>query len=162
MSGERLARRIRHPLASARRLARRIVEGHGVPVGRTADTRRLLRLVLNGADRVLVVGPVAAVRQALPATRLDVVGTNPYRPDVTVVSTASDAGSLPRRWDCVVLTDPDRSSGRLAAAAGAGLTGGVLAVVGKPSDRHLDLPGVQVERTLRRGSVQVVLARVVE
>ncbi|MGY1735358.1 hypothetical protein [Geodermatophilus sp. SYSU D00684] len=160
MTVRRWVRRVRHPAGSARRLVRRVAEGRGLPVGRTAGARRLLRAVLGRPGRALVLGGVGVVRQALPGTRLDVVGTDPHRPEVTVVSEAAEEGSLPRRWECVVVTEPAPSPGRLAAAVGATLPGGVLALVGSPSDRLPDLPGAAVERTLRRGSVRLVVARV--
>jgi hypothetical protein len=160
MTLQTLIRRARHPVVSARRLVRRLAEGRGLPMGRTADARRLLRAVLDGRERALVLGPVGVVRQALPCAELDVVGTDPHRWEVTVVSEASEGGSLPRRWDCVVVTDPAPLPGRLTAAARAGRPWAVVALVGSPSDRPLDLPGTRVERTVRRGSVQVVVARV--
>ena len=161
MSIGRSLRRVRHPVGSARRLVRRLAEGRGLPVGRTADLRRLLGCALAGQDRVLVIGPTGAVRQALTTASLDVVGTNPHQRDVTVVSAADGEGSLPRRWHCVVVTDVDPLPGRLRAAVGAVLPGGVLVVAGSPAGRALDLPGTRVERTARRRGVQVVTARVV-
>jgi hypothetical protein len=155
-----LLRRARHPVASARRLVRRLVERPGLPVGRTADTRRLLRTVLTGRDRALVVGPVGPVRQAIPWAALDVAGTDPHDREVTVVSSAVEEGSLPRRWDCVIVTDPSPPPGRLRAAAGAGRPGGMLVLVRFPSDPPVDVAGTRVERTVRRRSVELVVARV--
>ncbi|NEM05928.1 hypothetical protein [Geodermatophilus normandii] len=140
---------------------RRLAEGRGLPAGRTADARRLLAHALAGEDRVLVLGPAGVVRQALPTAALDVAGTNPHQRDVTVVSAAEGEGSLPRRWRCVVVTDADPAPGRLRAAAGAAVPGGALVVVGPAADRVVDLPGTRLERTARRGSVQVVTAQVV-
>jgi len=161
VTAEKLLRRARHPVVSARRLVRRVAEGRGLPVGRTAAARRLLRAVLDGRERALVLGPTGVVRQALPHAELDVVGTDPYRLEVTVVSEAADEASLPRRWHCVVVTDPAPSAGRLAAAAGAGLPNAVIALVGSRRDHTAVPPGTHVERTVRRGSVQVVVARLV-
>ena len=160
MTEQAWARRARHPVAAARSLVRRVAEGPGLPLGRTATERRLLRAALDDPERALVVGPVAAARQALPSARLDVVGTDPHRADVTVVSEAADRDSLPRRWPCVVVTDPAASPGRLEAAAGAGLPGAVVALVRSARSGPVEVPGTQVERTLQRGAVQVVVARV--
>jgi hypothetical protein len=157
---EKSLRRARHPVVSARRLMRRVAEGRGLPVGRTASARRLLRAVLDGRDHALVLGPTGVVRQALPHAELDVVGTNPHLREVTVVSEATEHDSLPRRWDCVVVTDPAPSPGRLAAAVGAVRPGGILALVTSGTCPPVDLRDTRVERTERRGAVQVVVARV--
>ena len=159
MNLRRTVDRLRHPIRSARRLTRRLAEGPGLPVGRTADTRLLLRRALAGQTRVLVLGPPGVVRQALPAAFLDVAGTNPHAREVTVVSAADEEGSLPRRWSCVVLTDTAPAPGRLRAAEGAVVPGGVLVLAGPRSAGTPDLPGTRVETTRRR-SVQVVTARV--
>jgi hypothetical protein len=155
-----LLRRVRHPVTSARRLVSRLAEGPGLPVGRTADARRLLRSVLAGRDRTLVVGPAGPVRQAIPRGALDVAGTDPHRREVTVVSGAVEEGSLPRRWSWVVVTDPSPTPGRLEAAAGAVLPGGMLVLLRSPTAPPIQVRGTRVERTVRRGSVEVVMARV--
>ncbi len=100
-----------------------------MPLGRNARMRRLVRRELGDRAHALVIGPTAAVRQALRGAVLDVVGTSPYDPQVTVVSRALGAGSLPRRWDCVVVTEPEPPPERLEAATSACLPGGVVAVL---------------------------------
>jgi hypothetical protein len=92
----------RHPVTAAGRVIRRLDRHPGLPVGRTAATRRLLRHVLRGQRHALVIGAPHAVRQALPEACLDVVGTSPNDPTITVVSEALGPSSLPRRWDCVI------------------------------------------------------------
>ncbi len=106
-----------------------------------------------------MIGPVGVVRQALPWAVLDVVGTNPRDPRVTVVSEAGGAGSLPRRWDCVIVTEADPPPDRLSAAAQACCPGGVVAVAGlrQPATPVAGLPA---EVVLRRGDVQVAVTRV--
>jgi hypothetical protein len=153
-------RAARHPVRVARRLVHRLAEGPGLPLGRTAAARRALREILAGRDRALVVGPPGAVRQVLPHARLDVVGTDPHRPEVTVVSGASESDSLPRRWDCIVVTDPTPSPGRLLAVAGASRPGCVVALVGRKGAAQPHLPGLTVDRIVRRRSVELVVGRV--
>lgn len=100
---------IRHARHLLRALASRCLGDRAAPVGGVARDRRILRRALRGraAGRVLVVGSGLAARQALPACRLDVVGTNPHAAEVTVCSTASGVGSLPSaRWDTVIISDP--------------------------------------------------------
>lgn len=139
---------------------RRLDRDPGLPVGRTARTRRLLRAVLRDRGRPLVVGPPHVVRQALPGTALDVVGTNPDDPSVTVVSRAEGAASLPRRWHCVVVTDTDPTHDRLVAAGGACLPGGVVVVVGRPPGEPAAAPGTEIEHCTGSRGVRVVVGRV--
>jgi hypothetical protein len=128
-------------------------------VGRTARIRTLLREALGERRRALVIGPVGVVRQALPWAVLDVVGTNPRDPRVTVVSEAGGAGSLPRRWDCVIVTEADPPPDRLSAAALACRPGGVVAVAG-PREPAARVAGLPTEVVLRSGDVQVAVTRV--
>jgi hypothetical protein len=60
---------------------------------------------------------------------LDVVGTDPLDPTVSVVSTADGEGSLPRRWKWVIVTDLDVTVSRLKAAVGACLPDGTVTLV---------------------------------
>jgi hypothetical protein len=162
VSARQALARLRRPVRSARGVVRRLATGPGLPLGHTARIRRLLSLGLERDDRVLVVGPVAAVRQALPGVPLDIVGVDPHDPAINVVSDGEEEGSLPRRWSCIVVTDPAPTAGRLLAAAGAALPGGVLALVRSRGEAPLTLPGVHVERSIHGGGLQLVLARVSE
>ena len=115
--------------------------------------QRLLSHALAGQRRALVIGPAHAVRRALPQIRVDVVGTDPLDPQISIVSEADGEASLPRRWDCVVVTDIDASVSRLRAAVGACLPGGTVAVVTRrraPGQLSGDLvmQGVSRDRTL--------------
>lgn len=105
------------------RLARRWVGERAIPVGGLARDRRFLRRALRGQDwgRVLVIGPGLAVRQVLPPGRVDVVGTSPYRSEVTVCSALVGPRPLPPgRWDTLVMTEVDEGFGdRLRAAVPA-------------------------------------------
>lgn len=149
----------RHPLVAAGRLVRRLERERRLPVGRTARTRRLLREVLPGRTHALVIGPPHGVRQALPGATLDVVGTRSGDPSVTVVSEALGPGSLPRRWDCVVVTEADLPRDRLVAAAEACLPGGVVVVLGAGTQDPAGAPGAVLERQLRSGDVRVTVGR---
>ena len=162
-------------LRSLRRLARRAVSrGLVQPLRRAApharavarslvrdpDVQHLLSTAAVRAPRVLVIGPARAVRRALPHTLLDVVGTDPQDQEVTVVSEADDEHALPRRWDCVVVTDVGAPGPRLRAGLGACLPGGSLVVLTRRRSQ-VDLGGdVVVERVLRRRTVALHLARV--
>jgi hypothetical protein len=139
---------------------RRLDRHPGLPVGRTATTRRLLRTVLHGQRHALVIGPPHAVRQALPAARLDVVGTNPDDPSITVVSEALGRSSLPRRWDCVIVTEIDPSQERLVAATEACLPDGRVVILRSRSRVRAAAPGIEVQRCDRAGEIQVVVGRV--
>lgn len=141
------------------RLVRRLDREHRLPLGQTARTRRLLREVLRGRAAALVIGPPHGVRQALPSAALDVVGTRSGDSSVTVVSEALGPGSLPRRWDCVVVTEVDPPPERLVAAAAACLPGGVVVVVGAGVHDPAGAPGAVTERRLRSGDVRVTVAR---
>lgn len=160
MNRTRVAWIARHPVVAAGRLVRRIDRHPGLPVGRTARTRRLLREVIRDRGRALVIGPPHVVRQALSAASLDVVGTNPDDPSITVVSEARGATSLPRRWDCVVVTETDPPPGRLAAATGACLPGGVVVVIGRPSEEPAAAPDTEIEHRAVSRDVHVVVGRV--
>ena len=122
--------------------------------------RRLLKSGLGQRERVLVIGHPGPVRQALPHAVLDVVGLSPYDVFVNVVSEARGRDSLPRRWDCVVVTDIFASPERLLAASDACLPGGTVAVLRAGTDRPVRIPGVGVETTTSRRNVHLVLARV--
>jgi hypothetical protein len=159
MRRDRAAWAVRHPLTAAGRLVRRLDRDRRLPVGRTARTRRLLREVLHGHPCALVIGPPHAVRQALPGVALDVVGTRAGDPNVTVVSEALGPGSLPRRWDCVVVTEVDPPQDRLVAAAGACLPGGVVVVVGSGAQEPVGAPGAVAQRRVRSGDVSVAVGR---
>ena len=110
--------------------------------------------------RALVIGPTYAVRRAWPDTLLDVVGTSPDDEEVTVVSEADGAASLPRRWDCVVVTDPDPRPERLVAAALACLPRGVVIVLGTGSTSPDHPVGTEVEHRAHSGDLRLVVARV--
>jgi hypothetical protein len=116
---------------------------------------------LGDPERVLVIGPPGAVRQALPNAQLDVVGTDPHDAAVTVVSEAMGAGSLPRRWDCVVVTEAAPPDARLVAAAHACRPGGLIAVA--TSDRrhpaHRGIQGTTTEDVLGARTVQLIRFR---
>src|SRR5690242_8406687 len=93
-----------------RRRANRLGEDFRLPIGRVAETRRLLRRLLRAqaAGRVLVVGRVPPVRQAMPGSLLDIAGTDPTSNNVTVCSRVDARGTLPpARWDTVIVNDPD-------------------------------------------------------
>jgi hypothetical protein len=100
------------------------------------------------------------VRQAVPGALLDVVGTDPRDRTVTVVSQALRPGSLPQRWEAVVVTEPAPSPGRLAAVAQACLPGGVVAVVDWPfRSGLLRVPGSRVEVSARTRRLHLLVAR---
>ena len=159
MSHERAAWALRHPLTAAGRLVRRLERTRQLPVGTVARTRGLLRKALADRRRVLVIGPTHAVRQALPDAALDVVGTNPDDTTVTVVSAALGRGSLPRRWDCVVVTEKDPPRDRLESATDACLTNGVVVVVGTVHNPSIP-PGTEIHRRARSRDVHLVVGRV--
>ncbi len=118
----------------------------------------MLRAVHPRPDRVLVVGPAHAVRRAWPRTTVDVVGTRADDPTVTVVSEALGRASLPRRWNCVVVTDPDPQVERLEAAEGACLPQGLLVILTR-HEAPVHPPGTVVEERGKVGDVHVVVAR---
>jgi hypothetical protein len=159
MSHGRGAWALRHPLAAAGRLGRRLERTHQLPVGRVARARGLLRKALPDRRRVLVIGPPHMVRQALPHAALHVVGTNPSDIGVTVVSEALGRGSLPRRWDCVVVTEDDPPRDRLVSATDACLTNGVVVVV---ATAHIPSvpPGTELQHRARSRDVHLVVGRV--
>jgi hypothetical protein len=160
MNRLRLLRLARHPLASGTRRLHRAALDHRLPLGRVADMRRLLRQGLGDQTHVLVIGHHGPVRQAWPAARLDVVGTAPDRAEISVVSEAAGEGSLPRRWSCVVVTEPAAPEERLLAAGGACRPDGALAIV-TPTPAEVSLPpGARLESVVRSRRVQVVVARV--
>lgn len=155
----RLLRAARDPASAVRHVLRRMAEGRLLPLGETAQARRLIRRALSAQDHALVIGPPGAVHQALPTVRLDVVGTDPTNRDVTVVSEALGEASLPRRWNCVVLIDKAPSPERLLAAAGACLPGGLIAVVTARSARQVTIPDTRAHTVRRAGRAQLVMAR---
>ena len=161
MNRERALRVARHPLASSAKRIRRLALERGLPVGRTAQMRRLLRAALGEPSRALVIGHPGAVRQALRSAHLDVVGSSPYDVFVNVVSDARGGDSLPRRWDCVIVTDlgpaPEE---RLAAAAGACRSGGVVAALSSAHDGPARIPDVHVEHTRRTKDMHLVVGRI--
>jgi hypothetical protein len=131
-----------------------------LPLGHVATIRRLLKRALGKRARTLVIGDPGPVRQAWPSALLDVVGTAPDRTDVTVVSDAEGEGSLPRRWDLVVVTEGGLKPDRLRAAVGACVQGGLVAVL-TPSSSAPALPEqVQVERVVRSRRLHLVVASV--
>jgi hypothetical protein len=146
-------------VAAGRHVLKRVAEGRGLPFGETAQARRLIRRALGAQDRALVLGPPGAVRQALPSARLDVVGTDPRNGDVTVVSDAVGEGTLPRRWDCVVLIEGHPSPERVLAAAGACLPGGLIAVLTARSPQPVTIPGSRPYAVRHARKVQLVMAR---
>lgn len=162
MNGARIVRAALHPLRSARRLVQLVAAHPSMPWGRTAEVRRLLREGLSGPGRLLVIGPADVVAQALPGTALDVVGTGPRDPRVTVVSEAQGRGSLPRRWDRVVLTRPDPPRESLLAAAAACRPGGVVAVFSAEKFPTAQLPGAAIEVAARSRHLRLVQMRPVE
>ena len=141
------------------RRLQRLGDSGSLPFTSTARLRRLLGSTLDRPCQALVIGPTAAARQGLPSTQLDVVGTNPRDPEVTVVSEAMGEDSLPRHWRCVIVTDTAAPPERLAAAVSACQPAGVV-VLARRSGSASALPGLEVERVLRSGSVEVVVARV--
>jgi hypothetical protein len=155
----RALRLARHPIATGARLLGRLALGPGLPVGRVAHMRRLLRNGLDGATPVLVVGHPGVVRQALPHARLDVAGTSPDDAETSVVSEALGAGSLPRRWDAVVVTELDPAPDRIAAAVGACRPGGVIALFASRHRPPAEVPGSRVERVLTSGDVRLIAVR---
>jgi hypothetical protein len=160
MKAWRPLRLARHPVISGARLVQRLAVGPGLPLGGVAQTRRLLRTAIGDRRRALVIGDPGVVRQALPDADVDVVGTSADRGDITVVSEANGADSLPRRWDCVVVTEVNAPHERLLAAAHACLPGGILAVVLPRSARSVPIPGTRVERVLTARKAQLVMSRV--
>jgi hypothetical protein len=140
---------------------RRLALEQGLPVGRTAQMRRLVRASLGDRKRALVIGHPGAVRQALPEATLDVVGSSPYDLFVNVVSEARGVGSLPRRWECVVVTQTGPvPAERLAAATSACLPGGVVAVLTTSDEGPARIGGVHAERTSRTRDVHLVVGRI--
>jgi hypothetical protein len=152
----RLLRGARHPVRSGQAIRQLLEARPGFPLGRTAAARRLLRRALQGRGHVLVVGPVTAVRQALPDARLDVVGTNSQDLSITVVSRALNEGSLPPRWDCVVVTDVDVQPERLTAAAGATLPGGLVTVLTSAGAPPVPPPWAEFQVVARSRSLQLL------
>ena len=133
-----------------------------LPVGGLADERRLLRHVLDPvtAGEVLVVGPSLSVRQVLGDRPVDVAGTVPHRPEVTVCSTADRPRSLPAaRWDTVVLTGPDAAAApRLEAVQRACRPGGRVLVLTAGEGLQLGALG-HVEQAVRRRGRAVLVVR---
>jgi hypothetical protein len=119
-----------------------------------------LREVLDAQERTLVIGPPHVVRQAHPGAIPDVVGTNSDDPAVTVVSEALGTGSLPCRWECVVVTDVDAPRQRFIAATEACLPGGRVVVVGSQSCEPAIAPGMELEHRARSRGVVVTAVRV--
>lgn len=113
----------RRSRAAVRSVAGRLLGERAVPIGAIARDRRLLRRALRGhsVGRVLVLGPGLAARQAWPDARVDVAGTSPYSPEVTICSEAVGGGSLPTaRWDTVIISAAqDDLSEQLAAIQAA-------------------------------------------
>lgn len=133
MDLQALLGRARRPLGLARRRWRRTAK----PIGSVATDRRLIRAQCAAlGNHVLVIGDPLAVDQALPATSVDVLGTQPYERRVTVLSDGLGAGSLPtRRWTGVIVLDPpaDRLMTLLDAAIPACRVGGsVIVIAGRP------------------------------
>jgi glycosyltransferase involved in cell wall biosynthesis len=149
----------RHPFAAVTRVADHLSSEYRLPAGRTARLRRLLAAGVAGPDQVLVLGPSGPVRQAWPRARLDVVGESPEA-GVTVVSDARGPGSLPRRWDCVVLTDPSPEVARISAAVGACRPHGIVVIRSTSGPLPALPPHAAVERVLRGRGIRLVLARV--
>jgi hypothetical protein len=156
----RLVRLARHPVTAVTRLSARLPLEHRLSTGRAARLRRLLWAGLGDQRHVLVLGHVGPVRQVWPQARLDVVGQAPEEAAVTVVSEARGPGSLPRRWNCVVLTDPRPDTERITAAVDACRPQGMVAFMGT-TDALTALPlRAEVERVLTARGVRLVLARV--
>jgi hypothetical protein len=155
----RVLRATRRPVVSVRRLGHRLATAPGLPLGRIARMRRLLETAVSGQERLLAIGLQDAIRRVWPSAVIDVVGTDPTLMEVNVVSDALGEGSLPRRWECVVVAEHEPTSERLAAAAGACLPGGLVVVVtpGR-SDRHL-VPGAHSQRRAGSRGAQLVVAR---
>jgi hypothetical protein len=150
-------------------LAKRWVGERPIPVGGLARDRVLLRRALGGAAsvRVLVVGPGLAVRQALTTAQVDVVGTSPYRSEVTVCSDLMRATSLPRaRWETVIITTvEDNFAQQLPILVSACQPGGRMAVFQRTgAEQNLgyvsELASVAtLEQVLLKGRRVVWLAR---
>lgn len=149
---------LHHPVAAILALLRRLERDPRLPVGRSARSRRLLRASLPDDVRALVVGPRHVVRQALSRATLDVVGQDPGDLDVTVVSEAFGAGSLPRRWDCVIVTERAPRWDRLVAAVGACRPGGLLVVLGHPRRGRKTAPPAEIEDLTARARIRLVRA----
>jgi glycosyltransferase involved in cell wall biosynthesis len=156
----RLLKLARHAVAAVARLSDRITLEHPLPTGRTARIRRLLRAGLGDPAHVLVLGHPGPVRQVWPEARLDVVGGDPTQAAVTVVSEARGPGSLPRRWNCVVLTDRSLEADRVSAAVDACQAQGIVAMVSGSRALPVLPPRAEVERVLEARSVRLVLVRV--
>ena len=148
---------LHHPVSAMGALLRRLERHPGLPVGHSARGRRLLRALLPDDERALVVGPRQVVRQALARATLDVVGSNPDDVDVTVVSEAIGAGSLPRRWDCVIVTERAPGWDRLVAAAGACRPGGLLVVLGRPRRGRITAPPAEMEDLAHRAQIRLIM-----
>jgi len=119
-----------------------------------AADRRLLAAerALLGRD-VAVLGASLAVRQALPDVRLDVIGTDPFDPSVTVLSDGLGPGSLPiGRWSSLVLVDPPvgQRSLLLDAAATACRVDGVVAILAGRGDAEWTSDRVRGRRQLAK------------
>jgi hypothetical protein len=162
VSTSRWFRAARHPVATAKRRLDRLAEAHRLPLGRTARIRRLLRQSLANQRSVLVLGPVGAVRQALPRAVLDVVGWSPHDLHVTIVSDAMGPRSLPRRWPCVIVVQPHTLGEQILAAGAACLPGGLVAVVGAGVSAAAQPPGTTVLSSVCSGDVELLLLRVTE
>jgi hypothetical protein len=105
-----------------------------------------------GSD-VAVLGASLAVRQALPGVRLDVIGTDPFDPSVTVLSDGLAPGSLPvRRWSSLVLVDPplDELSTLLDAAATACRVDGVVVILVDRGDAEWPAERIRGRRQLAK------------
>lgn len=155
-----LLRPARHPVKAVTRFKQRLPLDHRLPAGRAARMRRLLRAGLGRQDRVLVLGSPGLVRQVWPEAHIDVVGTGPEQPAVTVVSEGRGAGSLPRRWTCVVLTDRDPEEEQVGAAVDACEGQGSLGIMVGPGELPALPPEAHVERVMTAGDVRLVLVRV--
>jgi hypothetical protein len=124
------------------------------PLGVVAADRRLLAAerALLGRD-VAVLGASLAVRQSLPDVRLDVIGTDPFDPSVTVLSDGLGPGSLPvGRWSSLVLVDPpvDQRSLLLDAAATACRVDGVVVILAGRGDAEWTSDRVRGRRQLTK------------
>ena len=149
---------LRHPVSAVRGLLRWLERHPRNSLGRSARARRLLSESLAHRPRALVVGPPHVVRQALPDAILDLVGTNPDDAGITVVSEALGPGSLPRRGDCVIVTDRAPRWERLAAAAAACRSGGVLVVLGASEQGRATARHTRIEDLAHSRDVRLIVA----
>lgn len=163
----RLLERVSHPVRTVSRLTVRA----RIPVGRGSHIRRMLADDRpRPLEAVLVAGAPVLVRQAWPASTIDVMSTDVRDPELTVLSDGLGADSLPHsRWSRVVILDPvidEYLPARLSALQAACEPGGVVIVIerlSRPVTSVLEWEtartGLYLETERRRHGVRLLRLR---